>query len=31
MLLSHLVSDQGLPEEELERIKRMLDERLGGD
>ena len=31
MLLSHLVSDHGLSEEEMERIKRLLEERLGGD
>lgn len=31
LLLSHLVSDQGLSEEEMERIKRLLEERLGGD
>lgn len=29
-LLSHLVSDQGLSEAELERMRRLLDERLGG-
>ena len=31
LLLSHLVADQGLSEEEMERIKRLLEERLGGD
>lgn len=30
MLLAHLVSDQDLSEAELERIKKLLDERLGG-
>jgi len=30
-LLTHLVSDQGLTEAEMERMKRMLEERLGGE
>lgn len=29
LLLTHLVSDRGLSEEELERMRRLLDERLG--
>ncbi len=30
LLLSHLVSDRGLSEAELSRMRAMLDERLGG-
>lgn len=30
-LLTHLVSDQELSDEQLERIRRLLDVRLGGD
>jgi len=30
LLLAHLVADQGLSDEELERIRALLDERLGG-
>lgn len=30
LLLSHLVADQDLSDDELERIKGLLDERLGG-
>jgi len=30
MLLTHLVSDRDLGEEEIERLKRLLDERLEG-
>lgn len=29
LLLTHLVSDRSLGDEELERMRRMLDERLG--
>lgn len=29
MLLTHLVSDRGLSDEELQRMRRLLDERLG--
>jgi F0F1-type ATP synthase delta subunit len=29
-LLSHLVSDQDLTDEQLERIRSILDARLGG-
>lgn len=29
LLLTHLVSDRGLSEAELERMRRLLDERLG--
>lgn len=31
MLLTRLVSDRDLSEDELARIKRLLDERLGGE
>lgn len=31
MLMTHLVTDRGLSEAELERIRALLDERLGGD
>jgi predicted transcriptional regulator len=31
MLLTHLVSDRGLSDEELQRMRRLLDERLGED
>jgi len=31
LLLSHLVSDQGLSDEELDRIKKLLEERMGGE
>lgn len=31
LLLTHLVSDRELSEEELERIRSLLDERLGGE
>lgn len=30
-LLTHLVSDQDLSDEQLERIRRLLDVRLGGE
>jgi len=30
-LLTHLVSDQELSDEQLERIRRLLDARLGGE
>ena len=30
LLLTHLVSDRGLSDEELERMRRLLDERLEG-
>ena len=30
LLLAHLVADQDLSEEELERLRKLLDERLGG-
>ena len=30
LLLTHLVSDQDLPEDALARIRELLDERLGG-
>lgn len=30
-LLTHLVSDQDLSDEQLERIRRLLDARLGGE
>lgn len=30
LLLAHLVSDQDLSDEELERMRKLLDERLGG-
>ena len=31
LLLSHLVSGQALSDEELERIKNLLEERMGGE
>jgi len=31
LLLSHLVSDQALSDDELERIKKLLEERMGGE
>ncbi|MEQ8328829.1 MAG: BlaI/MecI/CopY family transcriptional regulator [Longimicrobiales bacterium] len=31
LLVSHLVADRNLSDDELERIRRLLDERIGGD
>ncbi|HEX2091020.1 MAG TPA: BlaI/MecI/CopY family transcriptional regulator [Longimicrobiaceae bacterium] len=31
LLLTHLVSDRGLTGDELQRMRRLLDERLGGE
>ena len=31
LLVSHLVADRNLSDDELERIRRLLDERIGGE
>lgn len=31
LLLTHLVSDRGLSDDELRRMQKLLEERLGGD